>query len=220
MEPLPTTTSGNSYIIVATEALTRWPIAKAVPSADADEAAKFFYEEIVLQFGPPDTILTDRGTHFLNLTMERITEHLETHHLRTTAYHPQANGMTERFNGTLCTMLSKISERNIDDWDLYIPAALYAYRIRTHTALGKSPFEAMYGQIPKMANGALLGPESFDEAERINNQNGHSTTGQTSPSEEEKHLRTRTTSHVESGPTTKQDGASPVWPIYHYVLRT
>jgi hypothetical protein len=168
--PLPTTNNGNSYIIVATEALTRWPVAKAVPSADADEAAKFFYEDIVLQFGPPDTILTDRGTHFLNMTMERITEHLRTHHLRTTAYHPQANGMTERFNGTLCTMLSKMSESNADDWDLYIPAALYAYRIRTHTALGKSPFEAMYGQIPKLTNGALLGPDSFDEEERRNNQ--------------------------------------------------
>jgi RNase H-like domain found in reverse transcriptase/Reverse transcriptase (RNA-dependent DNA polymerase)/Integrase zinc binding domain/gag-polyprotein putative aspartyl protease len=169
--PLPTTTSGNSYIIVATEALTRWPIAKAVPCADADEAAKFFYEDIVLQFGPPDTILTDRGTHFLNMTMERITEHLQTHHLRTTAYHPQANGMTERFNGTLCAILSKISEGNVDDWDLYIPAALYAYRIRTHTALGKSPFEAMYGQIPKLTNGELLGPESLDEDDRGNNQN-------------------------------------------------
>ena len=168
--PLPTTNNGNSYIIVATEALTRWPVAKAVPSADADEAAKFFYEDIVLQFGPPDTILTDRGTHFLNMTMERITEHLRTHHLRTTAYHPQANGMTERFNGTLCAMLSKMSEGNVDDWDLYIPAALYAYRIRTHTALGKSPFEAMYGQIPKLTNGALLGPESFEEEERMNNQ--------------------------------------------------
>ena len=218
--PLPTTTSGNSYIIVATEALTRWPIARAVPSADADEAAKFFYEEIVLQFGPPDTILTDRGTHFLNLTMERITEHLETHHLRTTAYHPQANGMTERFNGTLCTMLSKISERNIDDWDLYLPAALYAYRIRTHTALGKSPFEAMYGQIPKMANGALLGPESYDETERANQPHRHPATGQTPSSEEEKHLRTRTAGHVESSPTTEQDGASPVWPIHYYLMWT
>jgi hypothetical protein len=168
--PLPTTEKGNAYILVATEALTRWPIAKAVPAADADTAAQFFYEEIVLQYGPPDTILTDRGTHFLNQTMERITEYLETYHLKTTAYHPQTNGMTERFNGTLCAALAKLAEGNTDDWDLYIPAALYAYRIRKHTALGKSPFEALYGQVPKLPNGELLGPEFMDDQVRQENQ--------------------------------------------------
>ena len=168
--PLPTTMNGNAYIIVATEALTRWPLARAVSAADADTAAKFFYEEIVLQFGPPDTILTDRGTHFLNQTIERITEHLETKHLRTTAYHPQANGMTERFNGTLCTALAKLAEGNIDEWDIYIPAVLYAYRIRTHSALGKSPFEALYGQVPRLTNGTMLGPEIINDDERQKNQ--------------------------------------------------
>src|SRR5208282_5380963 len=98
------------------------------------------------------------------------TEHLQVHHLRTTAYHPQANGMTERFNGTLCTALAKLSEGNTDDWDVYIPAVLYAYRIRTHTALGKSPFEALYGQTPKLPNGELIGPELLDDTERQKNQ--------------------------------------------------
>jgi hypothetical protein len=78
--------------------------------------------------------------------------------------------MTERFNGTLCNALSKLSEGNTDDWDEYLPAVLYAYRIRTHTTLGKSPFEAMYGQRPKLPNGEMIGPTFIDDTERQKNQ--------------------------------------------------
>src|SRR5271168_4342126 len=115
--PLPESHSGNQYIIVATEALTRWPIAQAVPTADAKTAARFLYDQIVLQFGPPETILTDQGTHFLNKTMERLTDYMGTRHLRTTPYHPQTNGMTERFNGTLCKALAKLAMYDQREWD-------------------------------------------------------------------------------------------------------
>ena len=161
--PLPRTHNGNRYIIVATEALTRWPIAKAVPEADAKTTAKFLYDEIVLQFGPPETILTDQGTHFINKLIEQVTEHLQTKHLRTTPYHPQTNGMTERFNGTLCKALSKLANYSEDDWDKFIPTVLFSYRIRKHTTLGTSPYEALYGVPPKLPNGEILGQRTPEE---------------------------------------------------------
>jgi hypothetical protein len=161
--PLPETHQGNRYILVATEALTRWPIAKAVPDADAETSARFIYEEIVMQYGPPETILTDRGTHFVNKIVDQISMMLEIRQLRTTPYHPQTNGMTERFNGTLCTALAKLSMETGDNWDTYINDTLYAYKIRKHTTLGKSPYEAMYGTPPKTPAGIALGPEPTEE---------------------------------------------------------
>jgi hypothetical protein len=161
--PLPETHQGNRYILVATEALTRWPIAKAVPDADAETSARFIYEEIVMQYGPPETILTDRGTHFVNKIIDQISMMLEIRQLRTTPYHPQTNGMTERFNGTLCTALAKLSMETGDNWDTYINDTLYAYKIRKHTVLGKSPYEAMYGIPPKTPAGIALGPETGEE---------------------------------------------------------
>jgi hypothetical protein len=164
--PLPATDNGNKYILVAVDALTRWPLAKAVPDADAKATAQFIYDEIVLQYGPPETILTDQGTHFINKLVKQVTKLLEVRHLRTTPYHPQTNGMTERFNGTLCTALAKLASHHQEDWDQFIPVVLYAYRIRKHTDMKHSPYEAMYGQSARLPNGILLGAEYFDDVTR------------------------------------------------------
>jgi transposase InsO family protein len=111
----------------------------------------------VLQYGPPETILTDQGTHFVNKLIEQVTEYLQTRHLRTTPYHPQTNGMTERFNGTLCKALSKLAQYSDDDWDKFVPTVLFSYRIRKHTTLGKSPYEALYGKAPRLPSGEIIG---------------------------------------------------------------
>jgi hypothetical protein len=143
--PLPKTRRGNVYIIVATEALTRWPLAVAVPKANSTTVAKFLYNDIVLQFGAPATLLTDRGTHFFNRVVEKLTTMMQIRHVKTTWYHPQTNGLTERFNGTLCKALAKCAEDIGDDWDEFIPAVLFAYRVRTQTTSKHSPFFLMYG---------------------------------------------------------------------------
>jgi hypothetical protein len=56
-------------MMVAMEYFTKWPIVRAVEKADQESMAKFLYEEIYAQFGPPAEFLTDNGTHFDNITM-------------------------------------------------------------------------------------------------------------------------------------------------------
>ena len=64
--PMPITTSGKHYIIMAIDYFTQWPKARAVLRATAYEAAKFIYEEIICQHGIVDIIHSDQGTHFNN----------------------------------------------------------------------------------------------------------------------------------------------------------
>ena len=56
--------------------------------------------------GAPKSLLTDQGKAFVGRMMEEIEKLLEIRGLRTSAYHPQTNGLTERFNKTLMEMLS------------------------------------------------------------------------------------------------------------------
>ena len=104
--PFPRSLRDNKVIVVATEYFSRFAIVKALPEATAAQVAMFIIENIVCQFGCPKEILTDRGRQFRSKLMEEITNLLQTKHKFTTAYHPQCNGLTERFNATLATMIS------------------------------------------------------------------------------------------------------------------
>src|SRR5215469_5124612 len=99
--PLPLTTKGNRYIVVAIDYFTKWPEARAIPDAKAETVAKFLFEEIISRHGVPKEILSDRGTSFNNLLINELCEKYQTKHRLTSAYRPQTNGMVERFNRTI-----------------------------------------------------------------------------------------------------------------------
>ncbi|GFX18491.1 transposon Ty3-I Gag-Pol polyprotein [Trichonephila clavipes] len=73
---------------------------------EVDEIAKFLLEEIVLRHGAPRVIITDRGAVFRSRLVSSLVDLCNIDHRFTTAYHPQTNGLTERFNKTLADMLS------------------------------------------------------------------------------------------------------------------
>ena len=143
--PLPTTERGNKYIVVATDYLTKWPETRALTNAKAASVVPFFYEDIICRHGCPKVLLTDRGTHFVNEMLDSLCNQLGVKHKLSSAYHPQTNGLVERFNRTLCETLAKFSNENKDDWDLYIPSALFAYRTMRHNTTRHEPFYLAYG---------------------------------------------------------------------------
>ena len=71
---------------------------------------------------------------------------LNTKKVSATAYHPQTNGLVVRFNNTFDEAISAYVSTNQDDWDLYIPAILFAYRVLPSVSTGDSPFYLLYGR--------------------------------------------------------------------------
>ena len=83
--------------------------------------------------------------------------------LNTTAYHPQCDGMVERFNGTLRTMLRNQAATFGPQWDRYLPDLLWAYHNTLHEATGEKPPFLLFGidcRTPTEA--ALLPPQPIE----------------------------------------------------------
>ena len=86
---------------------------------------------------------------------------MNTCRLHTTAYHPQTDGLVERFNATLCEGLSMCVSTHQKDWDKHLPLVLFAYPVLPNATTGESPFYLLYGREPRLPIGAaLLLPDS------------------------------------------------------------
>ncbi len=94
-------------------------------------------------------IITDQGKEFTNKIMDELTTELDIDHRITSAYHPQSNGQRERDNRTLKEVLSKMSNKDCNDWDEHIDSALFAHRTSVHASTKHTPFEVMFGRKGK-----------------------------------------------------------------------
>ena len=163
---LPKTRSGNKYVIVFMDYLTKWPEAFATPDQTAPTIAKVFVEHVVSRHGVPNQLLSDRGPAFLSRLFLEVCAVLGTKKVNTSAYHPQTDGLVERFNRTLTDMLAKTVERGVE-WDERLPFVLFAYRASEHASTGESPFKLLYGRDPQLPSELDLTSPVFRETVNI-----------------------------------------------------
>ena len=104
--PLPVTERGNRYILVVGDYFTRWKEAFPMKDMEAQKVACILVNEFICRMGVPDTIHTDKGRNFESNLNKELCLMLGIRKTRTTPYHPQSDGMVERFNRTLLNMLS------------------------------------------------------------------------------------------------------------------
>ena len=144
----PISASKKQYILVMVDYATRYPEAVALKDIRAETIAEALWN-FWTRLGLPDEILSDRGAQFTCELMRDVNHLLSIKGLTTTPWHPQTNGLVERFNGTLKQMLKKLAIEQPEKWDQYIPALLFAYREVPQESLGFSPFELLYGRTVK-----------------------------------------------------------------------
>jgi transposase InsO family protein len=154
MGPFRETVSRKQYVILAIDHFSRWVVAKAVPSPTAEETVRFIQEEIVYHYGVPEELVSDQGTNFTSQYMQQFASRLGIFLKRTTPYHPQTNGATERANQLFKQILSKlVHNHGVRFWDELVARTVWNMRARTHSTTGFSPFEILYSQSPRILPG-------------------------------------------------------------------
>lgn len=147
--PFPCSQNKNKYALVVVDTLTKYVVIKATPNGTGLETAKFLWDDVFINFGAAKQLISDRGTEFVNNVVKDINDLLEVRHKTTSAYHPQADGQTERFMRTLSSLIIKfIAEKDQSDWDAHLKQFQFAYNTSTHSTTGYSPFFALHAYEP------------------------------------------------------------------------
>ena len=141
----PPSESGNRFVLTMVDYATRYPEAKALKHIDSISVAESLVQ-MFCRVGVPREILSDMGKQFTSDIMSEVSRLLSVKQLTSTPYNPACNGLVERFNGTLKTMLKKLCVEKPKQWDRYIDPLLFAYREAPQDSLGFSPFELLYGR--------------------------------------------------------------------------
>ncbi|GFS66635.1 hypothetical protein TNCV_229101 [Trichonephila clavipes] len=153
------------YVMHCRECQRRKSVPQRPPGPEVDEIAKFLLEEIVLRHGAPRVIITDRGAVFRSRLVSSLVDLCNIDHRFTTAYHPQTNGLTERFNKTLADMLSMYVDVEQKNWDEILPFVTFAYNTTKQETTGFTPFYLLHGREAETTLDTMLPfcPNDFDD---------------------------------------------------------
>eukprot|EP00731_Ephydatia_muelleri_P036715 Em0310g4a len=155
--PLPLTPRSNKYVLVIGDYFTKWTEAFAIPDMETVTVARVFVNEFVSRFGAPTHLHTDQGRSFESSLIKELCQLMGIVKTRTTPYHPQSDGMIERFNRTLLSMLRMAAVDDESNWDLKLPCLMLAYRTSVHEATKHTPFSLMFGREVQLPIDVMFG---------------------------------------------------------------
>jgi len=143
---LHSSSSGNRYVLVMVDQLTRYLQLVPLPNKEAETVVRAIIDHFITLFGPPRLLQTDGGLEFNNALFRSVCEDLTVQTHVTTAFHPQANGLVERTNRVVKDALATLVEDQPLDWDRYIPQVRFAINSAIHRAIGDQPLYLLTGQ--------------------------------------------------------------------------
>jgi transposase InsO family protein len=140
---LPLTSTGLTYALVVMDVFTRFAWVTPINTKSADEPADAF-NSVVAPVMRPKTLISDNGSEFKNRVFDEMCKAMAIKHKFCIPYHPQSDGMVERFNRSLVAMLKAYGDESGKNWPKYLSKVTAAYNSIVHPATGVSPFEAMF----------------------------------------------------------------------------
>ena len=137
--------TGNSYIFIVLDHMSKYVFLKPMVKADAKNVVKFLISEIFHKFGVPESIFSDNGKQFTSNLFATMMTNYGIKHLKCPVHAPQANA-SERVNQSVLTAIRTYMESDHREWDVNLSEIECALRSAVHTATGVSPYFALFGQ--------------------------------------------------------------------------
>ncbi|KRZ60461.1 Transposon Tf2-6 polyprotein [Trichinella nativa] len=141
--PLPPS-RGFSYLLTVIDRFTRWPEVVPLTNTSADSVCRAFLSTWVARFGIPSIVTTDQGRQFQSALWRELTTTLGIKLAPASAYHPQTNGMVERFHRHLKTALAAHANHS-HRWIDALPLVLLGIRSSVKEDIRHAPAELVYG---------------------------------------------------------------------------
>jgi len=120
------------------------------PNQQAITVARKLTDEMFCRFSPPDQLHSDQGRQFEAEVLQEICRILKIKKTRTTPYHPQYDGLVERLNRTLLSMLATTTRDHPFDWEDQIRKVCMTYNTSIHSSTGYTPFYLMFGRQSRL----------------------------------------------------------------------
>ena len=136
---------GYRYILVVCDYFTKYTEAYPLKDKTARSVADALMDIWLPRYGFPLFLHSDQGKEFDNAMIHKLSELLGTAKTKTTPYHPRSDGLVERFNRTLLTMLAMFVSQEHDNWDDLLPFMMLAYNTTVHTTTGFTPYRLVFG---------------------------------------------------------------------------
>jgi transposase InsO family protein len=143
--PMPRSKKGNTFLLVVTDWFSKYVVLQPFRAAESKSLVAFMENQIFLQKGVPEKIITDNGKQFVGKTFKELLSRYEVDHWLNPSYHPQVNP-AERVNKVVVAALKSYVGVDQTTWDIEIPKIANAICTSVHSSSGFTPFFVNHGR--------------------------------------------------------------------------
>ena len=149
--PLMTSANGNKYILVITDAFTKYTEMVAIEDKTAATVARAFLERWIFRFSAPNLVITDQGKEFCNKVLTEVCGLWGIQKKRTSPFHPETNAAAESYNRTIIKYMRAVLDNETTlEWEEWLPALQFSYNTHVHRSSKETPFYLTYLYDPRM----------------------------------------------------------------------
>ena len=149
-------------VLTITDAFSKWSVAIPCKDQTAKIAAKVLMQNWFSIYGVPLRLHSDQGRNFEGDLIRELCALYGITKTRTTAWHPQGNGQTERFNKTLCGLIKSVENCHQREWPDLIRHLVFMYNTTPHSVTGVAPYVLLFGREPTLPVDHLIGKANSD----------------------------------------------------------